>query len=290
MFLIEGLIVTVVGIAAFFMMAPSPSETRTRWRPNGYFTDRDVDVIVNRVIRDDPTKSSMHNREGLTLSLLWKAFKDYDLWPLYFVGLTFGLAGYPLSFYFQISMRRLGFSTLMANLLSIPHSFLTMFNLVVITFASEAYNNRWLISSIENWWFLPFFIALRAVSADITPWGYFAIATLVLGYPYVSLNNISSENTADEKQDRSMPFKSVGCPATQAPCAREPSPRHYTTCSCKLVVRSALIYTKQTTHLTTTKQTAQSSLSFSSISSSSIPARRSTTSDETPARPRSGTP
>lgn len=99
MFLIEGLLVALVGVASFFMMTPSPSETKTRWRSNGYFTERQVDIIVNRVIRDDPTKSSMHNRQGLTPSLLWKAFLDYDLWPLYFMGLTFGLAGYPLAFY-----------------------------------------------------------------------------------------------------------------------------------------------------------------------------------------------
>lgn len=152
MFLIEGLLVALVGVAAFFMMSPSPSETKTKWRPNGWFNDRDVDIIVNRVIRDDPTKSSMHNREGLSPKLLWKAFCDFDLWPLYFVGLTFGLPGYPLSNYFQISMRRLGFSTLMANLLSIPHTFITIINLILVTFASEAYNNRWLISSIENLW------------------------------------------------------------------------------------------------------------------------------------------
>jgi hypothetical protein len=106
MFLIEGLLVTVVGIAAFFMMTPSPSQTKTKWRPNGYYTDRDVDIIVNRVIRDDHTKSSMHNREGLSALLLWKAFKDYDLWPIYLIGLTFGLAGYPISNYFQLSMSK----------------------------------------------------------------------------------------------------------------------------------------------------------------------------------------
>jgi hypothetical protein len=40
----------------------------------------------------------------------------------------------------------------MANLLSVPHTFITIFNLILLTFASEAYNNRWFIASIENIW------------------------------------------------------------------------------------------------------------------------------------------
>jgi hypothetical protein len=38
------------------------------------------EIIVNRVLRDDPWKSDMHNREGITMKTMWKALKDYDLW------------------------------------------------------------------------------------------------------------------------------------------------------------------------------------------------------------------
>lgn len=78
--------------------------------------------MVNRVIREDPTKSYMHNRQGLTAKLLWSAMKDYDLWPLYLIGLTFTIPATPPALYFTLLLRRLGFNTFQTNLLAIPHS------------------------------------------------------------------------------------------------------------------------------------------------------------------------
>lgn len=31
----------------------------------------------------------MHNREGLTLKMIWKCIGDWRMWPLYILGLTF---------------------------------------------------------------------------------------------------------------------------------------------------------------------------------------------------------
>ena len=83
LFLIEGLMTFVIGFATFFMMPPSPTQTKSWFRPNGWFTEREEVIATTRILRDDPTKGDMHNREGLTLKRMWLALKDYDMWPLY---------------------------------------------------------------------------------------------------------------------------------------------------------------------------------------------------------------
>lgn len=45
--------------------------------------------MVNRVLREDSSKSSMHNRQPITPRLLWESISDYDLWPVYLLGLNF---------------------------------------------------------------------------------------------------------------------------------------------------------------------------------------------------------
>jgi hypothetical protein len=65
-------------------MPSSAVATKTWFRPKGWFTDREVGIVVNRVLRDDPTKGDMHNREGITPRSLFRSLRDYDMWPVSF--------------------------------------------------------------------------------------------------------------------------------------------------------------------------------------------------------------
>jgi hypothetical protein len=39
-------------------MPASAVQTKTWFRPNGWFTDRELGIVVNRVLRDDPRKGN----------------------------------------------------------------------------------------------------------------------------------------------------------------------------------------------------------------------------------------
>lgn len=101
-------------------MVPSVTQSKAKWRPKGWFTQREEQIIVNRILRDDPSKGDMHNREAITPKLLWKSLCDYDLWPIYAIGLMFGTPQTTAEQYITLILRRLGFSTLQSNLLTIP--------------------------------------------------------------------------------------------------------------------------------------------------------------------------
>lgn len=96
LFLIEGLMSVVIGLLSFFMMPASITETanilggKASWLhgKNGWFTSREEAILVNRILRDDPTKGDMNNRQHVNLRGLWLALKDVDLWPLYIVRLS----------------------------------------------------------------------------------------------------------------------------------------------------------------------------------------------------------
>ncbi|KAG8967506.1 hypothetical protein FRC03_009883 [Tulasnella sp. 419] len=185
LFLIEGCLTLGVGIASFFLMPPGPTQTKTWFRPKGWFDEREEVIIVNRVLRDDPTKSDMHNREGLTVKMIWDALTDWGLWPLYAVGLTHMIPVGPPQTYLTLSLRNLGFNTTEANLLSIPSVVIGIINILGTSFFAEHVNSRVAATVILQLWALPLLIVLYTFDRGTSQWAYFAVVTLITGFPYI---------------------------------------------------------------------------------------------------------
>ncbi|KAM0702719.1 hypothetical protein Q7P35_010151 [Cladosporium inversicolor] len=184
MFLIESLFTFVIGLMSFFLMPQSPAKTKSWLFPKGYFNEKEQKIIVNSVIRDDPQKGGMYNRQSLSVKEIWVCAKDYDMYPLYALGLLFGLPKYPVNQYLTPSFRALGFNVIQTNLLAIPWIVCSCITMLLITTLNELVNNRSFVSMAEDAWLLPCFVALIALPDPIGPWVYFAIATVLLSFPY----------------------------------------------------------------------------------------------------------
>ncbi|KAK3214143.1 hypothetical protein GRF29_28g2128566 [Pseudopithomyces chartarum] len=196
LFLLEGLITLLIGIASFFLMPASAVQTKAWYRPKGWFTDRELTIVVNRVLRDDPRKGDMHNRQAITPKRLWSSMKDYDLWPIYALGLICFIPQSPVNYYQTLVLRSLGFSTLNVQLLVIPAAVFHIITLLTITWISGKLNQRALVGVWQNLWTLPCVIALYSWPKLIKdPWGTYALITVLLSYPYCHAINVAWVST-----------------------------------------------------------------------------------------------
>ncbi|KAJ5587301.1 uncharacterized protein N7459_003066 [Penicillium hispanicum] len=185
LFLIEGLITLVAGLSAYILMPPGPCQTANWARgKSGWFNSREETIIVNRVIRDDPSKGTMHNREPITPRLLWKSLCDYDLWPLYIIGLTFEIPSTPPKQYLTLSLRGMGFSTFVTNLLTIPYEVFSIITMLSITYLSEVTGNLTWVALFAQVWTLPMLIYLYVVdTTTASKWAVWAVITVLLAVP-----------------------------------------------------------------------------------------------------------
>ncbi|KAK0726823.1 major facilitator superfamily domain-containing protein [Lasiosphaeria miniovina] len=186
LFLVEGLITLIFGLLAFGLMPAGPTQTASWFRgKKGWFTPREEIIIVNRVIRDDPSKGGMHNREPLTFRLLWKSLCDYDLWPLYLIGITNHIPFATPSTYLTLTLKGMGFTTFETNLLVIPSQLLHVVNMIIITYVSEMVSQLALVAVIPQIWSLPFLLWLRFVdTSTVSRWTVWLVMTIFLGNPY----------------------------------------------------------------------------------------------------------
>jgi hypothetical protein len=182
-----------MGIITWFYLPPSPYQTKRRGihgllrSKEGWFTEREETIMATRILRDDPQKSSMHNRQGLSLNLLWSALTDYDMWPIYIIGLSWTIPNTPPQAYITLTTKALGFNTFETNLLTIPGFSLFILQLLFWTWVSEKINQRLLIGVIGQLWSLPLLVALVSLPNKFpnSNWAKWTISTLLIGYPYI---------------------------------------------------------------------------------------------------------
>ena len=142
--------------------------------------------MVNRILRDDPSKGDMHNRQALSLPLLLEALKDYDMWPIYLLGLTWTLPQIPSNAYITLIIESLGFDTFQTNLLTVPAYVLFIIQLLGWTWVSEKVNNRFLIVLVCQIWMLPILIALEMLPpSEAHTWTRYTLNLMLVGYPYI---------------------------------------------------------------------------------------------------------
>ncbi|KAF2727083.1 allantoate permease [Polyplosphaeria fusca] len=188
LFLLEGLISIVVGVISFFVMPASVTQGAVAFRrkdgTNRWWTEAEEKILVNRVLRDDPSKGDMNNRQAVSLKGILGAFTNVDMWPIYLLGITAWIPFQPTANYLSLILRGMGYSVFEANMLAIPGYMLFAINILFWGWVSEKLNERSLVASVSNVWMLPFFIALICIPTNASPWVRYTLLTGVAGIPY----------------------------------------------------------------------------------------------------------
>lgn len=186
LFLIEAIFTLLIGVAAFYLMVPSAVQTKNRFHPKGWFTDHEIKIVVNRILRDDPSKGDMNNRQAVSFTGFNKSLLDYDLWPVYIIGFMAYISYCTVQPYLTLTFKNVGFLTFNTNLLTIPAEVIHIVVLLFITWLSERFNERSLFSLIVPLWGLPIIGVMAWWSnMNVDVWGTWILYTLVIGQPYI---------------------------------------------------------------------------------------------------------
>ena len=165
--------------------------------------------MVNRIIRDDPSKGDsmctwdrtslprlklvvVHNRQAVTPRLILRSLRDWEMWPIYVIGLSFLIPSTPAQNYITLILKSTKrFSTLEISLLTIPAYVIFIINLLLFTWISERINQRFLTGLVAQFYMLPILIALELLPASAGAWSRWVLTTLLLGSPYIHAVNVA---------------------------------------------------------------------------------------------------
>jgi hypothetical protein len=121
---LEGALTALIRLNSWFYVPPSPTQTVSFFSGRkGWFSEREEIILVTRVIKDDLSKADMHKRHTITLRKFGRTVTDYDMWPLYIIGVTWAIPFTPPLANLTLTLKSLGFNTFETNLLTIPSNF-----------------------------------------------------------------------------------------------------------------------------------------------------------------------
>ncbi|PWY95256.1 MFS general substrate transporter [Aspergillus sclerotioniger CBS 115572] len=202
LFLIDGLLTFLIGLVSLFYLPTSPTNTKSVLVPRPWYTEREEVIMINRLLRDDPSKGLTHINERATLRDILSAWKDPSMWGLYFIGLVAYIPQSPIQSYLSLTLTRLGFDTFDANMLSIPSAALQIILMLAVSKSSDIFGERTFHCFFGEFWSLPLLIALLKLPDHGYNWPRFTISTMISGYPYFHpiVSAWISENTFDVKK------------------------------------------------------------------------------------------
>ena len=120
-------------------------------------------------------------KDPVAWSDIKNAWTDKSMWGLYFIGIVAYIPATPVQGYLTLTLRRIGFTTFNANMLTVPSAFLQIFTMLGLVFSSKHFNERTFHCFFGEVWVLPLLVALRSLPDGGREWSRFSLVTLISG-------------------------------------------------------------------------------------------------------------
>ncbi|KAH8553186.1 major facilitator superfamily domain-containing protein [Umbelopsis sp. PMI_123] len=182
LFLLDGVATDIVGFIAFLYLPASltiPNKLSNGKIP--WFTEREMQIAVTRLIRDDQTKNEQYRH--ITLEDVKLTVFDTRLWThllITFIGL---MPNGPINTYLPTMIKQSGFSVYMANLLAAPTYLVNLVFAILIARAADRYGNTSLFALIGVAWNLTGFLLLEFLPENAGKWAIYSAAFVAASSP-----------------------------------------------------------------------------------------------------------
>ncbi|TDL27077.1 MFS general substrate transporter [Rickenella mellea] len=196
LFIVDGIITLIVAILTWFYLPVNAARTKGGLRGlKPWFDERQIQISVTRVVRDDPAKRLYDSR--VTWADVKDAVTDLGLWGHLFltsIGLT---PTNPLQTYLPTVIKSFHFNVFVANALTAPPYILLCITSVLNIWHSDRVRERGFHGAFGAGWQLAGWILLRSLPHKTHRGIKYFAACLIQSWPYTHPLNIAwmSENT-----------------------------------------------------------------------------------------------
>ncbi|KAJ6116077.1 hypothetical protein N7523_006494 [Penicillium sp. IBT 18751x] len=177
-FLVEGLMTLFIGIVFTLFVPPKAGDGRAligfgRWN---YFTERESQIICNRVLLDDPRKARGHIQ--ISRSDIWNTVKQPRILQHALLTLV-SMSGFQgLTQYTPTMIKSLGFSAIRANALASVPVYCSIVWLTALSLAADWTGHRGPFVLIAITWNVISYVCLRTTPYATGKWHRYAVIAI----------------------------------------------------------------------------------------------------------------
>ncbi|KAJ5167601.1 uncharacterized protein N7482_003195 [Penicillium canariense] len=179
-FLVEGLLTLFVGIVFTLLIPPNAGDGRPlisfgRW---SYFTERESQIIRDRVLLDDPRKAQGHVQ--ISRSDIWKTLKQPRIMQHVFLTLL-AMSGFQaLTQYTPSMIKSMGFSAIRANALASVPVYCSIVWLTILSIGADLSKHRGPFVLLAITWNVISYACLRKTPYASSQWHRYGVIAVAI--------------------------------------------------------------------------------------------------------------